>query len=285
MKQKRVELLSTIEEEANSKAHFTFFKMDIEDRTALNELFEKESFDMVCNFAGQAGVRYSLENPQIYISTNIQGFFNLIDLATKYQIKRFIYASSSSVYGANEHIPYKETDQTESPVSLYAATKKTNELLAHCYSTIYGMTCIGLRFFTVYGPWGRPDMSPFIFTKAIMEGLPLKVFNDGNMLRDFTYIDDIVESIFRMLTQEAHSIYEIYNIGNASPIEINQFLHLLEEKIGRKAHRINMPIQPGDMLVTCSDSNKLLRDYNYRPQTTLNEGLTNFLAWYQNYYR
>ena len=229
--------------------------------------------------------RFSLENPQIYISTNIQGFFNLIDLAAKHQIKRFIYASSSSVYGANKEIPYKETDPTESPVSLYAATKKTNELLAHCYATIHGLTCIGLRFFTVYGPWGRPDMSPFIFTKAIMEGLPLKVFNDGDMLRDFTYIDDIIEAIYRMLTQESHSVYEIYNIGNASPIEINQFLHLLEEKIGRKAHRINMPMQPGDMLVTCSDTNKLLRDYNFQPQTPLDAGLTNFLTWYQSYYR
>ena len=168
LKQKRIEILTAIEKETNTKANFFFCKLDIEDRNALEKLFEKESFDMVCNFAGQAGVRYSLENPQIYISTNIQGFFNLIDLAAKHQIKRFIYASSSSVYGANKEIPYKETDPTESPVSLYAATKKTNELLAHCYATIHGLTCIGLRFFTVYGPWGRPDMSLFIFTKAIM---------------------------------------------------------------------------------------------------------------------
>ncbi len=283
LKKNRLELLEKLKSEMNG--YFDFRKLDIEDKESLYALFEYENFDYVCNFAGQAGVRYSIDNPQIYISTNIQGFFNLIDCSVKHGIKRFIYASSSSVYGANTCIPYKETDQTDNPVSLYAATKKTNELIAHSYSSIYGISTIGLRFFTVYGPWGRPDMSPFIFTKAIKEGLPLNVFNGGKMLRDFTYIDDITDAISLMISESSKSVYEIYNIGHSTPIEINQFIEMLEMKIGKKANRIDLPMQPGDMLVTCSDTSKLMRDYNYQPHTSLNEGITNYLAWYDKYYQ
>lgn len=283
LKKNRLGLLEDFKSEMNG--YFDFRKLDIEDKESLFALFKYENFDYVCNFAGQAGVRYSIDNPQIYISTNIQGFFNLIDCSVKHKIKRFIYASSSSVYGANDSIPYKETDQTDQPVSIYAATKKANELIAHSYSSIYGMPTIGLRFFTVYGPWGRPDMSPFIFTKAIKDGLPLHVFNEGKMLRDFTYIDDITEAIYLIISKPNKSTYEIYNIGHSTPIEINLFIKMLEYKIGKQVNRINLPMQPGDMLVTCSDTSKLMQDYNYQPHTSLDEGITNYLAWYDRYYQ
>ena len=263
---------------------FTFLNLDIENKEGLHQLFEKESIEMICNFAGQAGVRYSLENPQAYISTNIQGFFNLLECAVKYNIKRFIYASSSSVYGANTEIPYKESDKTEQPVSVYAATKKANELLAYSYSSIYKLPTIGLRFFTVYGPWGRPDMSPYLFTTAITKGLPLKVFNKGEMLRDFTYIDDIIEAVFRMVTYPQKSNYEIYNIGHSEPVVVNDFIRILEEKIGKKALRNDLPMQKGDMLATYADATKLAADYNFKPQVSLTEGLTNYLTWFNDFY-
>ena len=263
---------------------FTFLNLDIENKEGLHQLFETESIEMICNFAGQAGVRYSLENPQAYISTNIQGFFNLLECAVKYNIKRFIYASSSSVYGANTEIPYKESDKTEQPVSVYAATKKANELLAYSYSSIYKLPTIGLRFFTVYGPWGRPDMSPYLFTTAITKGLPLKVFNKGEMLRDFTYIDDIIEAVFRMVTYPQKSNYEIYNIGHSEPVVVNDFIRILEEKIGKKALRNDLPMQKGDMLATYADATKLAADYNFKPQVSLTEGLTNYLTWFNDFY-
>ncbi|MGL5563225.1 MAG: NAD-dependent epimerase/dehydratase family protein, partial [Tannerellaceae bacterium] len=222
--------------------------------------------------------------PQAYISTNIQGFFNILDATTKSNIKRFIYASSSSVYGANKDIPYRESDKSERPVSLYAATKKANELFAYSYSSIYNITTIGLRFFTVYGPWGRPDMSPFLFTSAIKDGREIKVFNHGEMLRDFTYIDDIVGAVFSIISGSSDSVSEVYNVGNSSPIRLNDFITTLERNIGKHAIRHNMPMQSGDVLATWADTAKLKRDYAFQPETTLNDGIKKYLAWYNEYY-
>lgn len=263
---------------------FTFELLDIENCERVDALFAKEKFDLVCNFAGQVGVRYSIEHPQAYISTNIQGFFNILDATAKSNIKRFIYASSSSVYGANKDIPYRESDKSERPVSLYAATKKANELFAYSYSSIYKLTTIGLRFFTVYGPWGRPDMSPYLFTSAIKEGREIKVFNHGEMLRDFTYIDDIVDAVFTIINGSNDSVSEVYNVGNASPIRLNDFITTLERNIGKHAIRHNMPMQSGDVLATWADTAKLKRDYDYQPETSLNDGIKKYLAWYNEYY-
>lgn len=269
---------------------FKFFRVDIEDKEGLDRLFSNEHFDVICNLAAQAGVRYSLENPQQYISTNIQGFFNILECCRQYHISRFVFASSSSVYGKNTHVPYKEEDKTDSPVSLYAATKKSGELLAYSYSELYGIHAIGLRFFTVYGPWGRPDMAPFLFTRAILEEKPIKVFNHGDMYRDFTYIDDIVRGICQVLflsftRGKNDSLFHIYNIGNATPVKLSEFITVIEKITGKKALCQYESMQPGDVKVTWADVTRLKKDFDYMPDTPLESGLKAFIDWYKLFYK
>jgi len=287
----------------NSKLHsnYRFVKMKLEDRDNLNALFEQEKFDQVCNLAAQAGVRYSLTNPYAYIDSNITGFINILEVCRNNNIKHLVYASSSSVYGLNEKIPFSEKDNVDHPISLYAATKKSNELMAHTYSHLFGIPTTGLRFFTVYGPWGRPDMALFIFTKAISEGKPIQVFNSGEMERDFTYIDDIVEGIFRILTREPPKVnsewdgilpdpssssapYKIYNIGNSKPEKLMDFVQAIEENLGKKALIEYMPIQKGDVRKTWAKIDGLAIDYQYRPSCTIKDGIHNFVTWYMQKY-
>ncbi|MCD8185058.1 MAG: NAD-dependent epimerase/dehydratase family protein [Rikenellaceae bacterium] len=268
--------------------NFTFVKADIDSEWLYREFLDPQAFDVVCHLAAQAGVRYSFENPQQYVSSNIQGFFNILEYCRRNRPQKLVYASSSSVYGSDSRIPYREDEPCNAPVSLYAATKKSNEAFAHSYAEMYGIRSVGLRFFTVYGPWGRPDMAPFLFTKAILEGDPIRVFNDGNMSRDFTYIDDIVEGIYRVLTGEpAHGSpenYRIYNIGCSHPVPLNDFIRTIERLSGKTARRIDQPMQPGDVKDTWADVSRLERDYGYSPGTSLEKGLAEFLAWYTECY-
>lgn len=268
--------------------YFTFIQADIESQALYQDYLTYEHFDVICHLAAQAGVRYSIENPQQYISSNIQGFFNMLEYCRKQSVERFVFASSSSVYGKNNHIPYLETDKTETPVSLYAATKKANELFAHSYSELYKIKTIGLRFFTVYGPWGRPDMAPFIFTKSILDNNPIQVFNGGDMLRDFTYIDDIVEVVSQILLNEPQtkviSNYRIYNVGCSNPVNLNTFIQAIELLSGKIAKKIELPMQPGDVKATWADTTLLHEHYGYVPKTPVIQGLTEFINWYQNYY-
>jgi len=280
---------------------FNFIKMDLVDTSEINNLFEKEGFHTVIHLAAQAGVRYSLENPKSYIDSNIVGFTNILEACRKFKIKHLIYASSSSVYGANTKLPFSEYDNVNHPVSLYAATKKSNELMAHTYSHLYNLPTTGLRFFTVYGPMGRPDMAYYSFTKKIIEGKTIKVFNDGLMRRDFTYIDDIVEGIVRILDRipqpnpdwdvnlldpsSSYAPYEIYNIGNNQSIELKYFISILENLIGRKAKIEYLPMQNGDVVATYADIDKLHRAIGFKPRTTIEEGLKKFVCWYKNYHK
>lgn len=270
--------------------HLSFVRMNLEDRTALPALFEKEQFDKVCHLAAQAGVRYSLENPETYIDSNIVGFLNILECCRHYHIKHLVYASSSSVYGLNDKIPFSTTDTVDHPISLYAASKKSNELMAHTYSHLFKIPTTGLRFFTVYGPWGRPDMALFLFTKAIFEDKPIKVFNYGNMERDFTYIDDITEGVVRILenaTPEGNkdtSIYKVYNIGNNKSVKLMDFIHEIEENTGKESKKEMLPIQPGDVERTWADVNDLIADYGYAPNTSVKEGVKNFVLWYKTFY-
>lgn len=260
---------------------FRFVKGDLADRELLPRLFSEEQFDAVVNLAAQAGVRYSLENPFAYVESNLVGFVNLLECCRHYPVKHLVYASSSSVYGGNTKTPFSEEDRVDTPVSLYAATKKSNELMASCYAHLYGIPSTGLRFFTVYGPWGRPDMAPMLFTKAILEGEPIKVFNEGNLSRDFTYIDDIVEGVVRVLQKPSQEPrHEIYNIGGGHPVQLMDFIHTLEEHLGRMAVLELLPMQPGDVYTTYADSKKLESTINYKPTTTLHDGLARFVAWY-----
>lgn len=269
---------------------FTFFKSDITDKALFDEVLSKENFDAVCHLAAQAGVRYSIENPQEYITSNIQGFFNILEYCRIHPQMRLVFASSSSVYGKNTSIPYRETDMTDTPVSLYAATKKSNELMAHSYSELYGITAIGLRFFTVYGPWGRPDMAPFLFTKAILNDQSIQLFNYGNMSRDFTYIDDIVEGIHKVLLEtprfslSASKRFRVYNIGNSKPVHLEEFVSTIESITGKTACKIHKPMQPGDVSATWADTSLMLQDYGYAPKTSIDEGLRQFIRWYTSYY-
>lgn len=275
---------------ADTGCAFRFYRLDIEDRPALERLFAGERFDWVCHLAAQAGVRYSLENPQSYISANIQGFFNLLECCRRCGVSRFLFASSSSVYGKNTRIPYREDDRTDAPVSLYAATKKCGELLAYSYAELYGFSVTGLRFFTVYGPWGRPDMAPFLFTRALLEGKPIRVFNRGEMYRDFTYIDDIVEGICRVMQvlpasrPETETPFRIYNMGHAAPVKLSDFIALLERLTGKKACCDYASMQPGDVQATWADVSRLKRDCGYAPATPLETGLTEFIQWYNRFY-
>lgn len=268
-----------------------FVKLSIDDKEALDALFAQEHFDEVVNLAAQAGVRYSITHPYAYMQSNLVGFLNVLEACRNYNVPKLVFASSSSVYGMNEKVPYNEEDKVDTPVSLYAATKKSNELMAHCYAKLYGINCIGLRFFTVYGPWGRPDMSPMLFADAIRDGKPIKVFNNGDMIRDFTYIDDIAEGTIRAIDYELkadvcpHGIpYQIYNIGGSHPIKLMDFIRELELAFGKEAEKIYLPMQPGDVYQTNADTSKLERDMGYSPHWTLRDGLQKFAEWYNEFY-
>jgi UDP-glucuronate 4-epimerase len=265
---------------AELPAHFNFVKMDVADRNALPALFAREHFDAVVHLAAQAGVRYSLENPEAYIDSNLVGFGNVLECCRNHPVRHLVYASSSSVYGGNTKVPFEETDNVDNPKSLYAATKKANELMAACYSSLYRIKATGLRFFTVYGPWGRPDMAPMLFTDAILNGRPIKVFNNGDMRRDFTYIDDIVEGVVRTLDRIPVSGHEIYNIGCSKPVMLMDFISALEDALGRKAVKEFLPMQPGDVPQTYASTAKLERDMGYKPAVQLADGLKQMVEWY-----
>ena len=280
---------------------FTFERLDIVDRKGMAALFARNSFDAVMHLAAQAGVRYSIENPAAYVDANLVGFGNILEGARHGKVKHLIYASSSSVYGANTKLPFSEHDNVDHPVSLYAATKKANELMAHTYASLYGLPSTGLRFFTVYGPWGRPDMALFKFTRGILEGERIPVFNRGEMIRDFTYVDDIVEGVIRTIDRPAqpdpswsgdrpdsatsYAPYRVYNIGNNQPVELMRYIRVLEEALGRKADLELLPMQDGDVPATYANVDALQRDVGFRPRTPVEEGVRRFVAWYREYYR
>jgi UDP-glucuronate 4-epimerase len=275
---------------------FTFAKMDLQDRPAMEALFNEHQFDAVINLAAQAGVRYSLENPHAYVDSNIVGFTNILECCRHHKTGHLVYASSSSVYGMNSAMPFSIHDNVDHPISLYAASKKANELMAHTYSHLFGLPTTGLRFFTVYGPWGRPDMALFLFTKAILAGEPIKVFNNGQMQRDFTYIDDIVEGVVRVMDKTAtpnpdwngatpdpgtsSAPYRLFNIGNNNPVMLTEFIAAIEKALGKTAERELLPMQPGDVAATYANIDDLIEAVEYRPQTPIQVGIDNFIAWY-----
>jgi len=276
-------------EMSESKLHgsqMQFNRLNLEDRVQLPELFKKYKFDMVCNLAAQAGVRYSIENPEAYIDSNINGFLNILECCRHYEVKRLVYASSSSVYGNSDITPFEETANVDYPISLYAATKKSNELMAHTYSHLYKIETIGLRFFTVYGPWGRPDMAMFLFTDAILNNEPINVFNNGYLSRDFTYIDDIISGVVTTLLLDSKnlSLYKLYNIGNGSPIQLLDFIKHLEQVIGATAIKKMLPMQAGDVDQTFANTTMLEHDYNYKPKVIVKEGIKQFVLWYKKFY-
>lgn len=294
LKLSRLELLKK-----NDK--FSFVKIDLADQAAMAALFAEEKFDRVIHLAAQAGVRYSLINPMAYIDANVVGFTNILEGCRHHNVEHLVYASSSSVYGLNKQMPLSTAQNVDHPVSLYAATKKANELMAHTYSHLFNIPTTGLRFFTVYGPWGRPDMALFLFTKAIYEGKPIDVFNHGKMRRDFTYIDDIVEGIIRVMEKPAQSNpdwngyelqvesssapYKVFNIGNSSPVELESYVDAIEKAIGKKAIRNYMPIQPGDVPETSADVTDLMNSVGFKPDTSIDEGISKFIEWYADYYQ
>lgn len=264
---------------------FTFVQAALEDREVMPELFQAHEMDTVIHLAAQAGVRYSLQNPHAYIDSNITGFMNVLEGCRHHGVKHLLYASSSSVYGANTVVPFSVQHNVDHPISLYAATKKANELMAHTYSHLYNLPTTGMRFFTVYGPWGRPDMAPFLFTNAILRGEPIKIFNYGDMKRDFTYVDDIVEAVRHLMERPLHSNrYRIYNVGNSQPVPLLEFVEAIEEAAGKKAVKELLPLQPGDVPVTYADVSELMRETGFRPQTSIQEGVRKFVAWYKDYY-
>lgn len=268
-------------------SNFRFIRLNLEDRKGLPDLFKEQKFDLVCNLAAQAGVRYSLQNPEAYVDSNIVGFLNVVECCRKNEIKKLVYASSSSVYGENKKVPFSTEDRVDHPVSLYAATKKTNELIAHTYSHLYGIETVGLRFFTVYGPWGRPDMAMFLFTDAIAKGKPIKVFNEGNLERDFTYIDDIIEGLVRVIgenNQDNLGKYRLYNIGNSKPVKLMDFINEIEKQLNVSAEKEMLPMQPGDVKRTWADVASLKKDFGYNPEVTIEEGVKKFVEWYKSYY-
>ena len=283
-----------------SQGNFTFVNLDLADRTALQDLFSTGDFDVVVNLAAQAGVRYSLTNPHVYVDSNLVGFVNILECCRHNDVKHLVFASSSSVYGANTSMPFSIHHNVDHPVSLYAATKKANELMAHTYSHLYGLCCTGLRFFTVYGPWGRPDMALFLFTKAILEGRPIQVFNHGKMQRDFTYIDDIIEGVVRVMARlpeanpewrgdnpdpgTSYAPYKIYNIGNNNPVQLLEFIKEIENALGREAQKEFLDIQPGDVPATYADVDDLIQDVGFKPETSIATGIGRFVEWYRDYY-
>ena len=286
---------------SDKHANYRFSRIALEDYEALDQLFATEKFDAVCNLAAQAGVRYSLVNPRAYIDSNIIGFINILEACRHHNVGHLAYASSSSVYGLNENMPFSTSDNVDHPISLYAASKKSNELMAHTYSHLFGVPTTGLRFFTVYGPWGRPDMALFLFTKAILENEPIKVFNYGNMVRDFTYVDDIVEGVIRVIDNPpqgnpewsgthpdpstSKAPYKVYNIGNQNPVKLMDFIEAIEQNLGKIATKEMLPIQPGDVAATSADVSDLVENLGYKPETTVQFGIERFIEWYRNYYQ
>jgi UDP-glucuronate 4-epimerase len=284
----------------SSNKNFFFIKADLADRETINNIFETESFDAVCNLAAQAGVRYSIENPHAYIDSNVVGFMNILEACRHNEVSNLSYASSSSVYGLNKSQPFKTTDHTDHPISLYAATKKSNEMMAHIYSHLYNISTTGLRFFTVYGPWGRPDMAPMLFTDAILNDRAIKIFNHGNMSRDFTYIEDIVEGIIKVIDNPAQSDkywsgnapksdsssapYRIYNIGNNAPVNLMEFISEIETSLGKIAEKKFMEMQDGDVESTYADTSGLMNDFNYKPFTPSSKGVNEFVVWFKEFY-
>lgn len=268
--------------QSSSRPGFRFVKMHLEDIEGLERLFAESAFDLVFNLAGQAGVRYSLENPYSYVQSNVLGFVNLLECCRRHPVKHLLYASSSSVYGGNEKTPFSEEDPVNTPVSLYAATKRCDELTAHVYAHLYRIPCTGLRFFTVYGPWGRPDMAPVLFARSILAGKPIRVFNNGNLSRDFTYIDDIIESVIRLIDRvpEGDVPADIYNVGCGHPMQLMDFIHILEDSLGKKAQMQMLPMQKGDVYRTWADTSKLREATGYSPSTPLAEGIRRFAEWY-----
>lgn len=265
-----------------------FIRMSIEDKLSLDKLFDTEQFDVVVNLAAQAGVRYSITNPYTYMQSNLVGFLNILEASRHFAVRKLIFASSSSVYGMNEKVPYREEDNVDTPVSLYAASKKSNELMAHCYAKLYGIQCVGLRFFTVYGPWGRPDMSPMLFANALRDNQPIKVFNNGDMIRDFTYIDDIVEGTIHTIDKDIPTEkwengvpYRIYNIGCSNPVKLMDFICELEAAYGKEAEKVYLPMQPGDVYQTNADTTRLELEMGYKPRVSLHEGINEFIRWYK----
>lgn len=293
LKKNRLDILQTSD-------NFSFHKIDLANRAELEKIFKKSNVDVVVNLAAQAGVRYSLENPHAYIDSNIVGFLNVLECCRHYEIKHLVFASSSSVYGANTKMPFSVHHNVDHPVSLYAASKKANELMAHTYSHLFNLGCTGLRFFTVYGPWGRPDMALFLFTKAIIEGKPIRIFNHGKMKRDFTYIDDIVEGIVRVMGKlpqpnphwqgdapdpsSSYVNYKIYNIGNNQPVELMDFVNAIEDALGKSAIKEFFDLQPGDVPSTYADVDDLINDVGFKPATGIKEGIGKFIDWYKTYY-
>ncbi|NOR45960.1 MAG: NAD-dependent epimerase/dehydratase family protein [Candidatus Delongbacteria bacterium] len=286
---------------SNKYSNYSFIKLNLEDKDNILDLFKREKFDYVCNLAAQAGVRYSITNPDAYIDANIIGFMNILEASRHNKVKHLVYASSSSVYGMNENYPFSIHDNVDHPVSLYAASKKSNELMAHCYSHLYKVPTTGLRFFTVYGPWGRPDMALFLFTKAIIEGKEIDVYNHGKMRRDFTYIDDIVEGIYRVINKPASpndqwsgkepdpgtspSPYKIYNIGSDRPVLLMDFIETIEKHIGKEAIKNMLPLQPGDVPASHADVKDLIKDFDYAPETKIEDGIKKFIDWYIEFYK
>ncbi len=280
---------------------FRFIRMDIADREGIAALFKKEAFELVVHLAAQAGVRYSIINPYAYIDSNLVGFIDILEGCRQQKVQHLVFASSSSVYGANTLMPFSAHHNVDHPLSLYAATKKANELMAHTYASLYDLPCTGLRFFTVYGPWGRPDMALFLFTKAILEDQPIDVYNQGNMKRDFTYIDDIIEGVYRVAAKipvsnpkwqgdhpdpaTSFAPYKIYNIGNNHPVELIYFIETLEKNLHTKAKKIFLPMQPGDVPATCADVDDLMADVGFKPATSIEEGIKKFVSWYKDYYK
>lgn len=280
---------------------FSFHKLDLANQEDISQLFAEQHFDGVVNLAAQVGVRYSVKNPQAYVNSNLVGFVNVLEGCRHSGVQHLVFASSSSVYGANTKIPFSVGDNVDHPLSIYGASKKANELMAHTYSHLYGLPTTGLRFFTVYGSWGRPDMAPFLFTKAILEGQPINVFNYGKMQRDFTYVDDIVEGVVRVLDKipepnptwsgaspdpsSSKAPYKLYNIGNNQPIELMHFIEVLEDCIGKKAQKTMLPLQPGDVLATYADVDNLVKDVGFKPNTSIEKGIESFVAWYRDYYK
>lgn len=294
--------LKHIETHANNlKSNFKFYKLDLSNQLEINKLFSKYCFNSVINLAAQAGVRYSTENPHAYINSNIVGFLNILESCRHHNIEHLVYASSSSVYGANGKLPFSVSDSVDHPMSLYAASKKSNELMAHSYSNLYGLPTTGLRFFTVYGPWGRPDMALFLFTKSILSGEKIDVYNEGNHIRDFTYIDDIVEGIIACLdsvpaaSQDwdpmnpnpafSFAPWKVYNIGNSKPTSLREYIEVLEKELGKTADKNYLPLQPGDVPSTAADVSSLIKDTGYSPSTSINFGIKQFVSWYLNFYK
>tara|TARA_B100000989_G_scaffold297429_1_gene283181 strand:- start:327 stop:1361 length:1035 start_codon:yes stop_codon:yes gene_type:complete len=299
LKESRLKNIYKLQE--NKENTLKFYKNDIENKLLLEEIFKKHNPKYVINLAAQAGVRYSLINPDLYLRTNILGFGNIIECCRKFDVEHLIYASSSSVYGGNSNLPYKESSPVDHPISLYAATKKSNEVIAHSYSNLYNIPTTGLRYFTVYGPWGRPDMAPMIFTKAILEGEPIKIFNFGNMVRDFTYIDDIVEATIKCCNKPStpniqynplspdpstsNAPFRIFNVGNHKKVKLLDFISLIEENLGKNAIKDFQDLEPGDMIETFSENNSLNEWIDYHPNTSLERGIKNFIKWYLDYYK